>query len=500
MNRYLGIFMIALGLIGCGGGGDDPSQEVPSDESKAINVSSPYEGTIERTIQLQYFSFTPEAGLSYSIDISNQESSSGSLFAGLLESDRSKLTEETLVLKSSTKSIDYYAESNSPILIGVRASGNTFQRFLITVHPSTDDGLVHDQTNLEPNNSLNAAFPMIDQVLYQTDFSKYDDADYYRVEVSSGQTVDFYLENKTESSTLFLEIYDEDGLPITDRIFSSGSVRAEHSVTSSYDGNIYAAVTQSSPNNNVNYTIQSVVFDRGFPVDQDDPNILSLSTPLEVSLEAGSFQNRYVFRPKSNQSYSIDVVNLAASDRHIRSSLLDVNRLPITEDTFIKPTDSVSYDYESSSDDPIYIAIRPESSGFRRFVMTVHPSTEDGLFHDTVTLEPNNSFNSAYPIIDQVNYSTNLFQYDNEDYYALSITEGLQANFVFDNQVNGTVYVQLFDKNRNALSDRLFVNESSDLEFNAKVDYDGLLYLHVTQSTFGREIPYGFSVTITSSD
>lgn len=212
---------------------------------EGIEVGKSYNLTItEQEEKSKYYSLPVAADRAYSIDVMNDLASSNTISVQLMADgfEREVLSEGRMI------SFDYAPSQTGELFIKITGSSRAFFRYHITAHPSVDDGLVQDDASYEPNNSRYAAYPVINGAQYHSTIDMGDDFDWYTLDVVSGDTITLWASNDI-ASTSFLraQMFDHDGLPLTQEISISHTTDLSTQVAASYTGRIYVKFHGTSP-------------------------------------------------------------------------------------------------------------------------------------------------------------------------------------------------------------------------------------------------------------
>lgn len=234
---------LALLLSAC-----NPSEE--SENSGGINAQEieagkSYNLTItEHAETTKYYSLPVAGGSAYSIDMMNDLASSNTISVQLMADgfEREVLSEGRMI------SFDYAPSQTGELLIKVTGSSRAFFRYHLTAHPSVDDGLVQDDASYEPNNSRYAAYPIVNGAQYHSTIDMGDDFDWYALDVVNGDSITLWASNDI-ASTSFLrtQMFDQDGLPLTQEISISHTSDLSTQVVATYTGRVYVKFKGTSP-------------------------------------------------------------------------------------------------------------------------------------------------------------------------------------------------------------------------------------------------------------
>jgi len=234
--QILLILISIITLSACGGSDGESSK--PSDiNAQTLEIGKSYNLTItanEGTIK--YYSLPVIAGSSYSIDVINDGSSSNHITVQVMATG---FGPEVLGVRRMI-SFDYDANENDDLLIKVRGSSKAFFRYHLTAHPSVNDGLVHDDASYEPNNSKNAAYPIINGAQYSSTLNQNDDYDWYALDVVNGDTVTLVISNSIASTSfLFPQLFDRNGNPLTQQFVVSHTENLNEQINVDYTGPVF---------------------------------------------------------------------------------------------------------------------------------------------------------------------------------------------------------------------------------------------------------------------
>ena len=231
-------------LVGCGGA--EEANETPEINAEPVEVGTAYNLTITQDeARTKYYALPVTAGATYSIDVINDASSSNMISVQLLATgfEREVLGRQRMV------SFDYEANETGELLIKIEGSSRAFFRYLLTVHPSVDDGLVQDDASYEPNNSRYAAYPIVNGAEYASTLDQNDDVDWYALNVVRGDSVTLVLTNDV-ASTSFLhpQLFDQNGLPLTRAfVVSPHTGGLNEQVTVDFTGRVFLKIEGQSP-------------------------------------------------------------------------------------------------------------------------------------------------------------------------------------------------------------------------------------------------------------
>lgn len=175
----------------------------------------------------------------YSIDITNHEDSSSAAIARMRtelcpEAGSGNLTKD--LPRISTQTFEYSATQDCELIFDIDGVHGQAHKLEFHAHLSVADGLLHDRTSHEPNNSPNSAFPVVPGVRYTSSMSKYDALDYFSLKVKSGRTFNISVHEQpaTDNSSLQLELYDS-SLNLLDQK-SVETTQAEISLSTNFKG------------------------------------------------------------------------------------------------------------------------------------------------------------------------------------------------------------------------------------------------------------------------
>ena len=237
------ILPLALLLSACAPEeGDESGNDIVP---QSLEVGQAYNLTItEHEDTTKYYSIPVTAGKSYSIDVRNDLSSSNLISVQLIAAG----FQREVLSKGRMISFDYAADQAGSLLIKVEGSSRAFFRYHITAHPSVDDGLVQDYALYEPNNSKNAAYPVINGAQYSSSVDMADDFDWYALDVVSGDTLTLWISNSIASAGhLHPQLYDNQGLPLSQEnvVSHTTDLNVQHVI--GYTGRVFLKIEGQSP-------------------------------------------------------------------------------------------------------------------------------------------------------------------------------------------------------------------------------------------------------------
>ena len=257
--RVLLILLLVSLLPACGAGGESDSTN--SVNAQALDVGKAYNLTITQDEeQTKYYSLPVTAGASYSIDVINDISSSNMISVQVMATGFAR---EVLGVRRMI-SFDYDASEDGELLIRVEGSSKAFFRYLLTAHPSVDDGLDQDDASYEPNNSRNAAYPIINGAQYSSTLNQNDDYDWYALDVVSGDTITLTIANDI-ASTSFLhpQLYDQNGNPLTQKFVVSHTEDLNEQIAVDYTGRVFLKLVGQSLGRPHRYTLSMSLAAKG---------------------------------------------------------------------------------------------------------------------------------------------------------------------------------------------------------------------------------------------
>lgn len=204
----------------------------------------------------------------------------------------------------------------------------------------------------------------------------------------------------------------------------------------------------------------------------------------------------YSLQTQAGISYSIDIINDASSSNMITVEIINTGYSPVV----LTRMRMISFDYDALETTQLKIKVKGSSKAFFRYEITAHLSTTDGLEQDDTSYEPNNSKNSAYPVINGALYSSNLSQNDDFDWYSLTIIKGDSVTLFIANSISSTSFLnaQLFDENKNPISQKFIISHTSDLSEQLTIDYTGLIFIKFYGQSPSTPHSYNFSLTLST--
>jgi len=232
------IVSFILAITGCGGSGRSSSgqEQVPT---QAIIVGEEYQITTSENAPQRRFSIPLEIGSTYSVNIINEEASSGNITVELLDTG---ISSETLA-PARMFAFDYSPLTSSQLIIDVEGTSSSVYRYTLQVFPSTAGGLMHDSA-FEPNNSRNVAYPVVSAAEYTSSLALNDDFDWYSLEMMENDYVLVSVSNDL-SSTSFLEIqfHDDFGDPVSQRFVVTSTEELQETIMVQDSGNLFMSVS-----------------------------------------------------------------------------------------------------------------------------------------------------------------------------------------------------------------------------------------------------------------
>ncbi len=212
---------------------------------EGIVVGKSYNLTItEHEEKTKYYSLPVAGNSAYSIDVMNDLASSNTISVQLMADgfEREVLSEGRMV------AFDYAPSQTGELLIKVTGSSRAFFRYHITAYPSVDDGLEQDDASFEPNNSRYVAYPIVNGAQYHSTIDMGDDFDLYALDVVSGDTITLWASNDIASTSLLrAQLFDQEGLPLTQELSFSHTTDLNTQVVADYTGRVYVKFTGTSP-------------------------------------------------------------------------------------------------------------------------------------------------------------------------------------------------------------------------------------------------------------
>lgn len=238
-------FLLGMGLsllAGCGG--SEESGNSSDISAEPLEVGKAYNLTITQDEeQTKYYSLQVTTGASYSIDVINDLSSSDIITVQLMADG----VDPEVLSRGRMISFDYAASENDELLIKVKGSSRAFFRYHLMAHPSVDDGLVQDDALYEPNNSRNAAYPIINGAQYSSTLNQNDDFDWYALNVVSGDAITLIVSNDISSTSfLFPQLYDENENPLTRKFVVSHVEDLNERINVDYTGRVFLRLNGQS--------------------------------------------------------------------------------------------------------------------------------------------------------------------------------------------------------------------------------------------------------------
>lgn len=255
LNHLVIPFFLTSLLFGCG---SDSSDDNPSGDTVVdMGVLDPGQNNItlsdefgpDHDFVLRY-RFQAEADISYSIDITSEESSVQRVVVELQAPDCSESSSspgQQVVAPIRLKSFEFTSTTDCEVNLDVSQSGflnpGDFFRLGFNIIIGTDDGLMHDTFSHEPNNTFNSAFKIESGTRYDTSTSLKDDEDFFVIEALAGQTLNILIPAHPSPTTnaLLVQVFDRDRNPLTNATsqISSNGTTLDKNVELNTDGTVF---------------------------------------------------------------------------------------------------------------------------------------------------------------------------------------------------------------------------------------------------------------------
>jgi hypothetical protein len=196
----------------------------------------------------------------------------------------------------------------------------------------------------------------------------------------------------------------------------------------------------------------------------------------------------YPVQLTEGKTYTVYVDSSSASTGTMIPQLMDNNFAPLTGDrenwASSGGSDMVVFDYKATRTGIFYIKsviLNPDK--FARYTLTVYPSVDNGLIQDSVTYEPNNSFNTAYLLKSGDNISSVVSGKDNTDFYRIEVKAGQKIDLTFTNLIQNynSFWVKLYDAQQQPLTGDIMVVASAPKIQSWTANYTGSLYINVNR-------------------
>lgn len=251
--RFSTVALIVSLISACGGGGGG-SPNGPTMSSIPLSVG---EGQVYILNDQDYerYSFLALANTRYSIDVTNLEASSGQIRVEI-----EGVSARRVLSVNTITSFDFSSEAQTEVVLRVDGLSNAFFRYDISVHYGTDDGLEHD-AHYEPNNSLYAAYPLISGATYNSRLARYDDYDWYSIDVVAGDTLSVELVSDPASVaySLYWQAFNEDGHPLIAEQHVSRGNAGSREIAITETGRIFMRVKGGNPGVDMIYSIRGSI-------------------------------------------------------------------------------------------------------------------------------------------------------------------------------------------------------------------------------------------------
>lgn len=196
----------------------------------------------------------------------------------------------------------------------------------------------------------------------------------------------------------------------------------------------------------------------------------------------------YPIQLTEGKTYTVYVDSSSASTGTMIPQLMDNNFAPLTGDrenwASSGGSDMVVFDYKATRTGTFYIkSVILNPNKFARYTLTVYPSVDNGLLHDSVTYEPNNSFNTAYLLKSGDNISSVVSGKDNTDFYRIEVKTGQKIDLTFTNLIQNysSFWVKLYDAQQQPLTGNILVGASAPTIQSWTANYTGALYINVNR-------------------
>ncbi|WP_018417348.1 hypothetical protein [Teredinibacter turnerae] len=253
LKAFFLLGVIALAACSNGGGGGSAGTENTGNNqvtTQAIQVGEAYQVTLNEDEEKKRFSVPLQIGSSYSVRVINREESSGIVTVKLLETTLSESLSPGRVA-----TFDHDALLDDELVLEVEGTSSSFYRFTIQVFPSTDEGLAQD-SGFEPNDSRNAAYPMISGGEYTSYLGLYDDVDWFSLETVSNDLVSLHISNDpTSNSRLVVQLFDDFGDPLSQQFIVSHTEDLNEQITALESGKLFVSVKGQSRGTDHTYSI-----------------------------------------------------------------------------------------------------------------------------------------------------------------------------------------------------------------------------------------------------
>lgn len=235
-------------------------------------------------------------------------------------------------------------------------------------------------------------------------------------------------------------------------------------------------------------------------INTSDKNIkgsLALNKPLTGTITSQEDGTVYFpLQSKVGKTFTFNVEDLAINKLNIYAQAFDANFNPTSKKINILYGKVAAIDFKAVSD-VSYLGINGATGNVDyRFKITALPNYKDNLLQNSITFEPNNSFNTSVKAKVGSSFNSTLSRKDEEDFYVINLEQNQKIKIKLTNRdtyfAAPSVWFRVYDAMKQPVSARKRVG-NKDSNF-VEVSADTASKFYVKLDTGGT--PYDFRYTL----
>lgn len=202
---------------------------------------------------------------------------------------------------------------------------------------------------------------------------------------------------------------------------------------------------------------------------------IDLSTIYRFELSEDETNKTYRVIMPANTSFSFELTNIWESEVRV-----DFNT-PKIPSFSLKPETEKNIDYDTIEEEALEFRISKTSFEVSKVVFQAHLGTDFGLWHDPTSKEPNDTMNTAFPIISNERFTSFTGGSEQADWYVFDLLDGDTVTISLTNvpRIGEDIAIEFFDEGTQPSAPSTLVPVQETYSFEHNATESGKFFLNV---------------------